>query len=196
MRYILYTVRRVKYTNPKHVLDSFSRAHTWDRRLHRDTERPPTRAPHALPRSIPTGPPREPPFWPPSSTLASPVLELPVRGIVRRSLCVCLRSATTASPRLGHGAVRNSSSPRHVPSQRRLPPFRPWTLGLFLLFSYHERRCHGRPCAGPSVGARALFSSVSPAGGIPGARGRHVGPTTGVLLCTHQFFGEKETPGL
>lgn len=154
LRYILYTVRRVKYTNPKHVLDSFSRAHTWDRRLHRDTERPPTRAPHALPRSIPTGPPREPPFWPPSSTPASPVLELPVRGIVRRSLCVCLRSATTASPRLGHGAVRSSSSPRRVPSQRCLPPFRPWTLGLFLLFSYHERCCHGRPCAGPSVGAR------------------------------------------
>lgn len=154
------------------------------------------------PHEGPSCPSQVHPNWPAQGTAvlasvvtpASPVLELPVRGIVRRSLCVCLRSATTASPRLGHGAVRNSSSPRRVPSQRRLPPFRPWTLGLFLLFSYHERRCHGGPCAGPSVGARALFSSVSPAGGIPGARGRHVGPTTGVQVTVYPpvLWGERD----
>lgn len=40
----------------------------------------------------------------------------------------------------------------------------------------------------------ALFSSVSPAGGIPGARGRHVGPTTGVQVTVYPpvLWGERD----
>lgn len=45
-----------------------------------------------------------------------------------------------------------------------------------------------------SFGGRTGLSSVSPAGGIPGARGRHVGPTTGVQVTVYPpvLWGERD----